>query len=392
MSDRFQLLGKRDRFNGARSRRTRIVSETQVLSGASLCVLGLAFLWSAPARVDAAAPVPAVRAVGTQLKLGKRPFHVYGFNYDFGGTHPNIDYIDEPTRAHLLRLRSDFAEAARLGANTLRIYLELHDFMASPTRTRPRALRALRRLLQEAERAGLLLDITGNLSWHAERSPAWYDALPDSRRWRVQARFWRAVADVGAQSPSVLCYELTSEPVIGESDGWYNGALVHHYVQYIVHELRGRDPVRLARGWTRMLRDAIRSRDRRHLITIGLLPIRGWAFDPSNVADLLDLVTVHEYPRAGGADSSVSLIRYFASHGRPLLLGETFAFDRPAQEAFLVAARRSLDGSLSFYDGRAPEEVVPTTILDAMYSQNLITYLGLRTSLKASPPFPEHRP
>jgi hypothetical protein len=96
-------------------------------------------------------------------------------------------------------------------------------------------------------------------------------------------------------------------------------------------------------------------------------------------------MTVHEYPTAGGADRSRELIRYFASHGRPLLLGETFAFDRPTQEPFLLSARRWLDGSLSFYDGRAPEDVVIADPCRCRHRQNLISYLGLRTSLKASP-------
>jgi hypothetical protein len=326
-----------------------------------------------------------VTAVGTQLRLDDRPFRVYGFNHDFNGAHPNLDYIERPTAARLRRTRSDFAKAARLGANTVRIYLELHEVMATAVRTRPGALRALRRTLDEAARAGLLVDVTGNLAWHPEHSPRWYDALPDTSRWLVQARFWRAVAAVGARSPNVLCYELTSEPAIGDSASWYAGVIVHHYIQYVVREPNGRDPVLLAREWTRTLRDAIRSRDRRHLITIGLLPIRGWAFDPANVADLLDLVTVHEYPRAGEADASIAMLRYFAGQGRPLLLGETFAFDRPTEEAVLLGARRWLDGTLSFYDGRAPEDVATGTLVDAMYRQNLITYLGLRASLRASP-------
>lgn len=351
-----------------------------------LCCVALA-LAIAGCIAPAAGAAPVVRAAGTQLELGGRPFHVYGFNYDFNGIHPNIDYVDAPTRANRLRLRADFGEAAGLGANTIRIYLELHDFMASPTRTRPRALRSLRDILREAERAGVLLDITGNLVWHADHSPRWYEQLTEAGRWRVQARFWQAVAAVGAKSPAVLCYELTSEPAIGDADGWYAGVMIHHYVQFIVRDLHGRDPVRLARAWTRRLRDAIRSRDRRHLVTIGLLPIRDWAFDPRNVADLLDLVTIHEYPAAGEADKARRLVRYFARQGRPLLLGETFAFDRPTQEAFLLASRRWLDGTLSFYDGRAPEDVGPSpAFVDACYLQNLITYLGLRTSLRASPP------
>lgn len=362
----------------------------RVVERLSLTMLALVLAqWCGAPVANAAAPPrppPAVRAVGTALLVGDRPFHAYGFNYEFGGAHPEIDYVDDPTRARLLRLRGDFAEAARLGANTLRIFLELHDFMASPTRTRPSALHALRDVLGEARRAGLLLDVTGNLAWHAERSPAWYDALSDAERWRVQAVFWRAVAAVAARSPNVLCYELTSEPVVADADVWYTGVLVHHYVQYIVRELRGRDPDRLARQWTKLLRDAIRSVDRRHLVSIGMLPLRGGAFDPANVADLLDLVTVHVYPDAEGAAAATALVRYFAIRHRPLLLGETFGLDRAKLESFLLGARRWLDGSLSFYDGRAPEDVGRTTMTDALYRANLVSYLGLRSSLAASPP------
>ena len=360
----------------------------RLITSVCACLLVPVFHWSLPPAAQAADAPPTVTAVGTTLKLGKRPFHAYGFNYDFNGTHPSVDYIDAPTRSHLLRLRHDFAKAARLGANTIRIYLELHDFMATATRPRRRALQALRKILQEAERAGLLLDITGNLVWHPEASPAWYEALSERARWQVQANFWRAVAAVAADSPNVLCYELTSEPAIGDSDSWYAGQLVHHYVQYIVRELGNRDAVTLARTWTRLLRDAIRSQDQRHLITIGLLPVRDWAFDPRNVADLLDIVTVHEYPNPGGHAQSLALIRYFAAQGRPLLLGETFTLDRSTQEDFLLGARGWLDGSLSFFDGREPADVSATTLPDAMYLRNLISYLGLRASLNASPPLP----
>jgi Cellulase (glycosyl hydrolase family 5) len=362
-----------------------LAPRTSSMRIASCSAIALLLFCGALTSASSAVASPVVRAVGTRLELDKRPFHVYGFNYEFNGSHPSIDYMDRPTRPGLLRLRSDFAEAARLGANTVRIYVELHEVMAAPTSTRPRGLRALRRILREAERAGLLVDITGNLVWHIEESPAWYDALPEAARWQVQARLWRAVAAVGADRPNVLAYELTSEPVITDVDGWYGADLGHHYIQYIVRELGGRDPVQLARDWTRTLRDAIRSQDRRHLITIGLLPFRDCAFDPRNIADLVDLVTVHMYPAASDGGSALALIRYFASHGRPLLLGETFAFDRPTQETFLLAARRWLDGSLSFYDGRAPHEVITTAPADAAYRQNLISYLGLRTSLTASP-------
>jgi hypothetical protein len=350
-----------------------------MLTGAALTAVALALC------PGSGAAAPVVQADGDELRVDGQPFRAYGFNYEFNGAHPNLDYLAQPTRGRLRRMRADFAEAAGLGANTIRIFVELHDVMASPTRTRADVLRALRRTLAEAGAAGLMVDVTGNLAWHAEAVPAWYDRLPDAARWSVQARFWRAVAGVGARAPNILCYELTSEPVIADAPGWYTGRIADHdYVQYVVRDVAGRDPARLARAWTTLLRDAVRSRDRRHLITIGLLPFDGGPFAPANLWDLLDLITVHKYAAPGGAAGSIALIRAFAGHGRPVLLGETFAFDLPAFEDFLLGARDALDGALSFYDGRAPEDVRPTTAVDVAYRRNLISFLGLRASLLAA--------
>ncbi|MET0771409.1 MAG: hypothetical protein ABW081_15980 [Solirubrobacteraceae bacterium] len=354
---------------------------SRTLIGAALIAAVRALSWGR------SAAAPAVQVTGDALRVDGTEFRVYGFNYEFDGTHPNLAYLDVPSRARLLRMRADFREAAALGANTLRLYVELRHVMASPTRTRPEGLRALRRTLAEARRAGLMVDLTGNLAWDAGRSPAWYDALPERERWQVQAGFWRAVAAVGARAPSLLFYELTSEPAIGDSPSWYAGRLGDQcFVQFVVRKLRGRDPVALARAWTRLLRDAVRSQDRRHPVSIGLLPLRGWAFDPANLWDLLDVVTVHKYPLEEHRAETAALIRHFAAQGRPLLLGETFAFDRVAYEDFLLETSGLLAGTLSFYDGRAPHEVATTTPTGAMYRQNLISYLGLRTSLGASPP------
>ena len=52
--------------------------------------------------------------------------------------------------------------------------------------------------------------------------------------------------------------------------------------------------------------------------------MRDWPFDPRNVADLIDVVTLPEYPENGKLAESTDRVRYFASHGRPLVLGETF--------------------------------------------------------------------
>jgi hypothetical protein len=127
--------------------------------------------------------------------------------------------------------------------------------------------------------------------------------------------------------------------------------------------------------------------DRRHLISVGLLPLRDWPFDPRNIADLLDVVVLHEYPVDGELAESVGRVRYFASHRRPLILGETFMLscDRAAFEQFLVASSPWLDGTLSFFDGRAPEEVVVSSLNDRMYRDNLNAFLGLRETFVGGP-------
>jgi hypothetical protein len=215
---------------------------------------------------------------------------------------------------------------------------------------------------------------------------AWYDLLSQRERWRVQARFWRAVAERGRPFDSVLCYELTSEPAVPSeaADGYYFGGFGgYDFGQYIVRDLAGRDGYGVARRWTGELAGAVRSRDPRHAVTIGLLAIKGQPFDPSNVASELDLVTVHEYPFEGQAERSIELMRHFASYDKPVLLGETFELlaGPETQRDFLVGSRPYLDGYLSFFDGRRPSEVEAGDLADAFYETNLRDFLELRSSL-----------
>jgi hypothetical protein len=361
----------------------RSASDQARAGGAAKCVLA-AMLAISPAVVPpptagAARELPHVSVAGNDLVAGGRPFTVFGFNYTYGPSHPNILYFERPTAHRLRRIRRDFRKAAQAGANTMRIYLELPTFMVSPTRPRNAAFDALRRLIQEAERAGLYLDITGNIVWHAGRASTWYDALSEPERWAVQARFWRRVAHVGAPSPSVLVYELTSEPVTCEAPEWYAGFYGDHwFAQCIVrHDVPG-DGHRRARRWTIDLTRAIRREDRRHMISIGLVPMEGDPFAHENVYDVLDVLIAHEYPVPGRAGASVDVLRRFARHDRPVILGETFSVDPETFERFLAGAAPVLDGSMSFFDGRLPEDVQETTLGDVFYRVNLTTYLGMR--------------
>jgi hypothetical protein len=210
--------------------------------------------------------------------------------------------------------------------------------------------------------------------------------MPARERWHVQARFWRAVARVGAPSNAVLCYELTSEPwIAADSDVWYTGQLGDYYFgQYIVRHAGDRDRGRLAREWIRTLTAAIHRHDRRHLVGIGLLPYTHGPFAPREVARTLDLVLVHVYPETAAAGSAISTVRTFAEHARPTILGETFMLhdDRATQDRFLLGARPYLDGAWTLFDGHGPRwRPRQDDPAGAAYHRNLVEFLNLRDRL-----------
>jgi hypothetical protein len=354
---------------------------------AGACLM-LTFGWPSPAhgqrgdRAASAAPfgLPEVHRQGRDLVAAGERFRIWGFNYGLGKRYPILAYFDHPTERRLQRVVADIREARRLGANTLRVYLEIKAFMKGPHQPNRQALAALAALLDRAEQLHVYLDLTGNIVWRA--APAWYDALPEQARWAVQARFWRAVARTAQGSPAVLVYELTSEPVIADAEDWYCGSIDGYtFVQRIVRETSGRDRSLLARRWIRLLTRSIRQHDRRHLIGLGLLPFGG-AFGAANVADLLDVLLLHAYPEKGREIEALSHVRDFAAQGKPVVLGETAPLlgTPDTWRAFLSGSRGFVDGFLFFYDGRAPEEAGGTAA-DAWYAAALMQFLDLRRSL-----------
>jgi hypothetical protein len=329
----------------------------------------------------APSPLPEVVRQGSDLVAGGERFRAWGFNYGIGDRYPILSYFDRPTEPRLDELVADMREARALGANTLRVYLEIKAFMKGPNQPKRRAFAALAALLDKAEQLRIYLDLTGNLVWRAP--PAWYDALPEQARWAVQARFWREVARTARSSPAVLVYELTSEPVVGDGEDWYSGEMGGYtFIQRIVREIDGRNPSQLARRWIRMLTASIRAYDGRHLIGIGLLPFGG-PFGGANVADLLDVMLVHEYPEDGREGEAIARVRDFAASGKPVILGETAPLYATAEswESFLSGSRHSVDGHLFFYDGRTRRELGPT-MADAWYAATLDQFRRLRGSLE----------
>jgi hypothetical protein len=331
--------------------------------------------------------LPLVKAKGNELRNGKQSFIAFGFNYSgrFGAQLPYS--FASPRKREFRIYLNGMRQARRLGANTLRVYLQLFDFIhrdGGKIRIRRRARDHLRYVLAAAERLHLYLDLTGNLVWIPNSAPSWYDQMSAEQRWLVQARFWRGIARLAEPSSAVLCYELTSEPAITTSSpSWYTGSFGGlNFVQLVVKDAGESDKASLAREWITTLTAAIRSRDRRHLISVGLLPFTGGPFAPGNVADLLDVLIVHIYPRTGKEADALQTAQSFAAPGKPLILGETATLrdDSETQKQFLLDSRPYFDGFLSFY--RSGERTHPaTTLAEAIQKQILEDFLSVRSEL-----------
>jgi hypothetical protein len=264
-------------------------------------------------------------------------------------------------------VEADFEEMRQLGANVVRIHLQVGKFMQGPAEPNDAALDRLGRLVKLAEGLRLYLDVTGLACYHKADVPAWYDALPAQDRWEVQARFWEAVAGCCVRSPAVFCYDLMNEPVVPgdkkEAD-WLLGELGGKYfVQRIALDLGGRTQRQVAKAWVDRLVKAIRSRDDRRLITVGVIP---WVqffpqakplFYSREVAESLDFACVHFYPETGKIDQAITaLVAYDV--GKPVVIEETFPLKCSAAELgeFIDKSRATACGWIGFYWGKTPDE------------------------------------
>lgn len=146
------------------------------------------------------------------LEPSGRKFVPWGFNYDHqeGSGRLIEEYWDDEWET----VEEDFREMKQLGANVVRIHLQLGAFMEAADRPNPQSLDQLGRLVQLAEETGLYLDLTGLGCYHKKDVPPWYDELTEQQRWEVQALFWEAVAGRCSSSPAIFCYDLMNEPVV----------------------------------------------------------------------------------------------------------------------------------------------------------------------------------
>src|SRR4029077_14981635 len=128
---------------------------------------------------------------GRHFMVGTSDFRPWGFNYDHDASNRLLeDYWKEEWNA----VAGDFQEMKSLGANTVRVHLQISKFMKSARETDAESLRQLGRLVSLAERSALYLDVTGLGCYKKEDVPRWYNELGEGERWDVQARF---LEDIG---------------------------------------------------------------------------------------------------------------------------------------------------------------------------------------------------
>lgn len=311
-------------------------------------------------------------------KSGRR-FVPWGFNYD---RDAKGRLLEEYWHDEWRKVEKDFAAMKKLGANVVRIHLQLGRFMIRADKANDKELEQLQRLVKLAERSGLYLDLTGLGCYHKKDVPAWYDALSEKERWVVQVRFWRAVADRCKDSPAVFCYDLMNEPVVPggrRKDGdWLGPAFAgKHFVQFIALDQGERPRADIARAWVRTQTTALRKVDRKHLITVGLVdwsldrPGLSSGFIPKKIADDLDFLSVHMYPAGGEVDKALDTLAGFAV-GKPVVIEETFPLKCSIKELgeFFDGSKKNAAGWVGFYWGQSPEELRGSkTLGDALTRQ-----------------------
>lgn len=292
-------------------------------------------------------------------------FVPWGFNYD----HDEAGrLLEEYWAGDWAKVTNDFREMKILGANVVRVAPQLCCLMKSPGQPDETNLARLGRLVRLADENGLYLDVTGLGCYHKDEVPTWYDAMDESNRWKVQAKFWRAVADVCKDSPAIFCYDLMNEPVPSgdQKDDWLPGQPMGdcYFVQRLTTDMRGRTENEVAKEWITEMSAAIRAVDKRHMITVGLAcweesfgPGARSAFCDPDVSAALDFLSVHYYPRTGKLDDDLAILKHYDT-GKPLVIEEVFPLQADVETTaeFIRGSRTLADGWISFYWGWTPGE------------------------------------
>ena len=283
------------------------------------------------------------------------------------------------------RVEREFGEMKAAGTTVARVHPEMFHILTGPGQSEAQALDRLERLLQIAETSGIRLKITGLACYKISERMDWYDAMEEQERWRTQAFFWETIARTCAKSPAVFAYDLVNEPgAVGKrADGWYLGRMGEvEFCQRLSLDAGDRSGDDIFREWTKRMVSAIRKHDKKHLITMGMLP-----FPSANkaAAEQLDFVSPHLYPKAGEVDEEIKLLEKF-DWGKPIVIGETFPLRCGVDDErdFLLKSRSIAHGWIGHWPDESPaqlaklEETGEATIHGAIWLSwvNLFKELG----------------
>jgi hypothetical protein len=315
---------------------------------------------------DSAGSMQRITALrGDLFRDGKR-FRVLGVqNLDHDFEHDFYTNGSNESRTEM----ADRIQAARtMGANTMRIHLQLFDFIERNAEgelfIRQGPFDNLAFLRTIAEQEGLYLLVSGNNVWFPDEVPVWYDEMLYRDRWDVQAFFFKQLAKKGADSPAILAYELMSEPTIRVDDNadWYSGELAGYwFVQSIARGVPRSQFNQVARNWITRLTTAIRKHDPDRLITFGAMgKFQNGALGIDNTAPLLDIVSPHIYPKIEDPEYAIRTAKRFAMSGKPVVIGETHLYRSNSEmyRDFLTTSAPVVDGYISFFNGRGPDDML----------------------------------
>ena len=149
--------------------------------------------------------IPCVRVAQDNrsfvLHPSDQPFAPWGFNYDHDEQGRLLeDYWEKEWP----KVEADFLEMKQLGANVVRVHLQVSEFMIGPGKPNEASLERLGHVVALAEKLGLYLDITGLACYRKKDVPDWYDRLGEQHRWDVQARFLGSSGPAVRQEPGDL--------------------------------------------------------------------------------------------------------------------------------------------------------------------------------------------
>ena len=305
-----------------------------------------------------------------------RPFVSIGLNYfdPETGWAPHLwQKFDEGRVAQQLRM------IGKQGFNTIRVFITLASFEQEPGKLTAEGETKFRKLLAMCRSNGLRVIPTGPDHW--EGVPSWYkgDRFADETLLAAEESWWKQSTGRFANEPTILAWDLANEPTVA----WDTPAMQVKWNHWLKSRYGSADkiaaawkvpadkiepfgkipvsPKTPARGdirlldyqrfrehigdaWTARMAAAIRSVDKRHMITVGhiqwaapvLLPNAVWSYAGFNLRDNarhVDFTTIHcyplDWPKPGDRPDGIAVNRVYlqallheASVGKPLMIGE----------------------------------------------------------------------